>query len=301
MERAIVVGVDGTTESLAAAEWAAREAELRHVPLRLVHVRQPSRYVPSSEAASAAGRHMSRTILRAAEDRIHAVCPHLPMTDVQLEGAPSAELVRMADTSEFLVLGSRGLSGLTGFFAGSVALAAVAHAERPVVLVRPQLDAGDGPAEGPAGAAQGQSAPREVVVALDIAAPCDEVIEFAFEAARPRAARLRAVHAWNEVSGTTLDPSGTSRRKAPQTEAEWSAFLAAVLRPWRDKYPEVTVVPSVGHGRRAGLVLQAAESAELLVVGRRLRAHPGIGPYTGPVAHAAVHHARCPVAVVPHV
>ncbi|MFJ9846630.1 universal stress protein [Kitasatospora sp. NPDC101155] len=40
-------------------------------------------------------------------------------------------------------------------------------------------------------------------------------------------------------------------------------------------------------------------SARLLVVGRRTRWLP-LGAHLGPVAHAVIHHVRCPVAVVPY-
>ncbi|MDX2860211.1 universal stress protein, partial [Streptomyces scabiei] len=41
MFRTVTVGIDGSRESLAAAEWAAREARLRALPLRLVNVWEP--------------------------------------------------------------------------------------------------------------------------------------------------------------------------------------------------------------------------------------------------------------------
>ncbi len=36
--RGLVVGIDGSPSSTAAIEWAARDAEMRNVPLTMVHV-----------------------------------------------------------------------------------------------------------------------------------------------------------------------------------------------------------------------------------------------------------------------
>ncbi|MEU9045713.1 MULTISPECIES: universal stress protein [unclassified Kitasatospora] len=38
MPKDITVGLDGSPESLSAAHWAAREAQLRGLPLRLLHL-----------------------------------------------------------------------------------------------------------------------------------------------------------------------------------------------------------------------------------------------------------------------
>jgi nucleotide-binding universal stress UspA family protein len=52
-------------------------------------------------------------------------------------------------------------------------------------------------------------------------------------------------------------------------------------------------------GQPARLLVEAASQASLLVVGRRNR-RSRIGTHLGPVTHAVMHHARTPVAVVPH-
>ncbi|WP_307058653.1 universal stress protein [Streptomyces achromogenes] len=49
----------------------------------------------------------------------------------------------------------------------------------------------------------------------------------------------------------------------------------------------------------ARAVVHDTETAGLLVVGRR-RHRGALAPRLGPVAQAAVHHAACPIAVVPH-
>lgn len=77
------------------------------------------------------------------------------------------------------------------------------------------------------------------------------------------------------------------------------AQLSAALRPWSEKYPQVDVVESIRLASPAKAVVQAAEGAALLVVGRREHRR-GMAAHLGPVAQAAIHHGRCPVAVVPH-
>ncbi|MES5824777.1 universal stress protein [Streptomyces sp. RG80] len=52
-------------------------------------------------------------------------------------------------------------------------------------------------------------------------------------------------------------------------------------------------------GRPAQQLLDASKDAGLLAVGCKIRP-ARIGTHTGPVAHAVMHHVRCPVAIVPH-
>lgn len=75
--------------------------------------------------------------------------------------------------------------------------------------------------------------------------------------------------------------------------------LGQALRPWREKFPGVEVADSIALESPAKAVVGAAAGAGLLVVGRR-KHRPVLAPRLGPVAQAAIHHARCPVAVVPH-
>jgi nucleotide-binding universal stress UspA family protein len=298
MLRPVIVGVDGSAESLAAAEWAAREAVRRERPLRLVHAwnwhpRQ------DGEPATAAQRHLARRALRQAEDRIRRTCPGVPLDDAQVEGPATAALLAAAGEADVLVLGSRGLSGFTGFLVGSVALGVVARAERPVVLVRAGEEAADEHVPAEDGSASARTPYRDVVLGLDLGDPCDEVIEFAFEAARTRGARLKVVHAWQPPSPISLGPGDIGLVDEPRQAEEWLGFMTAVLQVWREKYSGVEVTETVTEGRAQSVLVRAASGASLLVVGRRITERPA-GPRTGPVAHAAIHHVGCPVAVVPH-
>jgi len=295
----VIAGVDGSAESLAAAEWAAREAVRRDRPLRLVHAWNWHPRQEDGEIATAAQRHLARRALRQAEDRIRSTCPGVRLDDEQMEGPATAALLKAAEQADLLVLGSRGLSGFTGFLVGSVALGVVARAPRPVVLVRAGEEAADEHLLDGHGNPSTRTGYRDVVLGIDLTDSCDDVIEFAFEEARLRGARLKAVHAWQQPSPLGLGPGDLALVDGPERAEEWLGFLMAVLQVWRDKYPEVEVVETVTEGRPQSALLRAASGASLLVVGRRTVDRPA-GPRTGPVTHAAIHHVGCPVAVVPH-
>ncbi|MGW2515471.1 universal stress protein [Streptomyces sp. NPDC001617] len=296
----VIAGVDGSGESLAAAEWAAREAVRRDRPLRLVHVWNWHPRQGEGEPATAAQRFLGRRALREAEDRIRRTCRHVRLEDEQVEGPATAALLKAAGQADLLVLGSRGLSGFTGFLVGSVALGVVARAERPVVLVRAGEESADEHFPATDGDASESTAYRDVVLGIDLNDPCEEVIEFAFEEARLRGARLKVVHAWQQPSPVGLGPGDLGLVDTQDRAEEWLGFMTAVLQVWREKYPEVGVVETVTEGRPQSVLVRAASGAGLLVVGRRTTDRAA-GPRTGPVAHAAIHHVGCPVAVVPHV
>ncbi|MDW8803777.1 universal stress protein [Streptomyces scabiei] len=300
MSRTVTVGLDGSRESLAAAEWAAREAKLRELPLRLVNVWEP---VPEPMAqapllGAETQAHWSERIPREAAAGLRLRHPDVEITVEQLMGRASEVLVAAAKDSELLVLGSRGLTGLGGFLVGSVGQAVVAHAETPVVLVRAWAQAADEHEMDPAGIPSAATGFRPVVLGLDTDRPDDAVITFAFEEATRRQTSLRVVHGWS------LPPHFVSSLPAaPEIGVELgrqdAAALAAVLRPWQEKFPHVDVVEESRPGSPANHLVDASREASLVVVGRRIRRRP-FGIHIGSVTHAVLHHATAPVAVVAH-
>ena len=70
MTRNVTVGLDGTAEGLAAAEWGAREALLRGVPLHLVHVEEG----PSALTRPAITPEMRRTWAEEMLERLLPMC-----------------------------------------------------------------------------------------------------------------------------------------------------------------------------------------------------------------------------------
>jgi nucleotide-binding universal stress UspA family protein len=297
MPRTVTVGVDGSPESLAAAEWAAREAELRGLPLHLVHAWDWQPYalpVPDN----AAHRHWGGRVLREATERLHKHHPGLEITSQQVPQPPLTALVSASADAEPLVIGSRGLGGTVGFLVGSVGLALVAHTDRPVVLVRSGVSAEDEHQMDTDGRPSSTTPYRDVVLGLDHQHPDDAVISFAFEAAARRSARLRVVHGWSLppyfAYGLPLDPVLNA-----ELAREEASAVEAALAPWREKFPHVEVVEQTLVGSAGDHLVDAAREASLVVVGRRIRPTP-LGARTGPVTHAVLHHATAPVAVIPH-
>ncbi|QTD96429.1 universal stress protein [Streptomyces cyanogenus] len=300
MSRTVTVGLDDSPESRAAAEWAAREALLRGLPLKIVHVQEPMpRYVARTPLLDLDDyRLWAERSAREAADGIRLRHPGIEVTTEQLTGTAADVLCEAAGLAELLVLGSRGLGGLSGFMVGSVSLGVVARAERPVVLVRAGEQAADEHRMDPAGVPSAAAPFRPVVLGLDIDQPDDTLLEFAFDAAARRSAALRAVHAWPappaSFHGFTADPALHDVLARGQ-----ASLLGKVLRPWREKFPDVEVIEAVRCGGAAQVLVDGSRDASLVVVGRRIRTGP-FGARIGHVTHSALHHIAAPVAVVAH-
>ncbi|MDH6484615.1 universal stress protein [Streptomyces sp. SAI-127] len=300
MSRNVTVGLDGSSESRAAAEWAAREAKLRGLPLRLVHVWEPAPE-PMAQApllGAETQAHWSERIPRETAEGLRLRHPGVHVDVEQIPGRPADALAGAAKGAELLVLGSRGLSGIGGFLVGSVGMAVIADTETPVVLVRAGEQAADEHETDPAGIPSAATAYRPVVLGLDTGHPHATVIAFAFEEASRRGTSLRVVHGWNlplySAYGLPADPELNA-----ELGRQEAAALTEVLRPWRQKYPDVEVAEESRSGSPANHIIDASRDASLVVVGRRIRRSP-IGAHIGSVTHAVLHHATAPVAVVAH-
>ncbi|AWT41334.1 MULTISPECIES: universal stress protein [Streptomyces] len=285
----ITAGVDGTDESLAALDWAAREAVRRGRPLRVVHAWE---YQPDT-APEVAGRDAQEEWVReAVATAVRGVTERHPELEVSadvLEGPAVETLVGAAAEAELLVLGSRGHGPVVGFLLGSVGQQVIAEATRPVVLVR----AGD--------EASAEAAGREIVVgqqgdAEDSAA----ALGFAFETAAARGATVRVVRAWTLPPVFAYSPASLKLLDdAGGLEPYERKALTDAVQPWRDRFPDVPVVEHVEIGSAGQVLLSVTGRAQLMVVGRRAR-RTAVGARIGSVAHGVLHHAGCPVAVVPH-
>ena len=287
MEPVVTVGLDGSPESMAAAHWAADEAKRRKLTLRLMHAWPMLAPEPVRAASEIDQNYWAKRLVHHAQTELQERHPGLLIVGSLVADDAQDALLKAASESQLTVLGSRGLTPAESYFLGSISMAVVARADRPVVLVRPESR---GRAPSPA--------PNGVVVALKLRGPCDDLLAFAFDAAAARGAPLQVVHG-HSLPIHAHTPWGRDHEVAKAITEEARHQLGGLLGPWHERFPDVEVIDSVRLESPAEAVVRAAEGAELLVVGRR-KHRPPLPRTLSPVAQSALHHARCPVAVVPH-
>ena len=277
----VVVGVDGSEESLLAAEWAALEARRHGLPLRIVSTPAIVPHVQAyqlSPAVTDALRAAATRALRTAVARAEEVAPGLTITTDLLSGPPAPAVAGSGADAAMLVGGARGAGGFAAMLLGSVSRYAAARATCPVIVVRQAS----------------MAVHQEVVVGIRDPQETSEALTFAFEEAAARHADLMAVHAWHwfpSVPRSPVDQDAPFHLEQISGQAVHS--LSAVLEQWRQKYPSVRVRQDVIRGHPARILANYSVRSDLIVIGRH--ADPGIGS----IQHALLDHARGPVAVVP--
>nr|WSX53279.1 universal stress protein [Streptomyces sp. NBC_00974] len=280
----VVVGVDGSDAARAAALWAAREAVRRDRPLHIVYgadTEGRALYLSAEtiERARANGCQLLDDTAKAVTDEY----PGLRATTEFSRADAVSSLHRAGALHGTIVVGSRGLGGFTSLMLGSVGLDVAADAMTPVVVVR------------------GTDVAEETGTVL-VAVRDEHDLPYARYAAREaelRKGKLRLLHVWNvlqsvgEVVGM-LD--GVGEIAGVHEEA-----LRAVTQAVRDEFPELEVWADAEKSVSvAGVLVEASRHADLLVMGgRRVPGALGTARNLGRATHSVLHHAHCPVLLVP--
>ncbi|MGW3941934.1 universal stress protein [Streptomyces phaeochromogenes] len=290
MELPLVVGVDGSEPSMRAVDWAADEAALRGVPLRLVYASLWERY-EGAALAEGLGRSseqvLADNIVEAAAKRAHRREVDLKISTEVLPEEPVPALLGEGRNASALVMGSRGRGGIAELLLGSVSLAVAARADCPVIVLRGSHDS-----QADAGMR------RPIVLGVGEDAHSTEAVRFAFQEAEERRVALEAVRAWRCPSHESAEHPLLAGDPAHHHEQRAVETLEAVLRDVVAVHPSVELRRRVVEGTTREALLDASADAGLLVVGaRRRQGHFGL--QLGRVAHAVLHHSACPVAVVP--
>jgi nucleotide-binding universal stress UspA family protein len=282
----IVVGVDRSSHSGDALRWAVGEARLTGAEVVAVlvwdlfnqhHADGTHRFDPEygedqADAALAAavvaalGAQAATTVVR------RVVCD-----------LPAPGLLAAADHADLLVVGARGLGGFRGLLLGSVSQQCLHHARAPIAIVR---------ADGP-----GAGGRERVVVGIDGSEPSEAALRWALDEGAARKAVLQVVHAW-EAPVIYGPVAGVSGSEVDAIESGAHRLVDDMIERLGEEAAAVDVERTVVPGGPASSLLDAADGADLVVVGRR-----GLGGFgrllLGSVSEHVARHAACPVVVVP--
>jgi nucleotide-binding universal stress UspA family protein len=271
-DRMLVVGVDASAESLAAARYAVAAAEMRGGDIVLVHAfPAPSARAGDREAALVAARAKAQELPAAVA--AHLVVPTGVKVHIKAEpGDPVAVLEGSARQAAMLILGRDRVTWGEGLLIGAVASQVASHVARPLVVV-------------PGGWRARQAVPRQpVVVALDGETAADPALTVAFEEARLRDTRLVVLHAEpiraaaSEVSATRFD-------------------IGVVLSHWKQDHPDVAISTAIVAGDPDAQLIRWSKTAAVLVVGRPHERR--WGSWTRSVARTVMRRTHCPLIVAP--
>lgn len=290
-ENIVVVAVDGSEASQAAVRWAAHTAMKRDLPLRLASSYAMPQFlyaegmVPPQEIYDDLQAETMEKIEQA-RATAYEVAPDIKIGHTIAEGSPIDMLLEMSKSSSMIVMGSRGLGGLSGMVMGSVSAAVVSHAECPVVVVRDNATAAEAKEDGP------------IVVGIDGSAVSEKATAYAFAEASARGVELHAVHTWMDMQvQASLAGLAAAQQQWQVVEEEQHALLSERLAGFQSEFPDVVVKKIVTRDRPVRALCDAAIGAQLLVVGSHGRG--GFkGMLLGSTSRALLQSAPCPMMVV---
>lgn len=295
----IVVAVDGSPGAQRALEWAVAEGRARgaRVTALLAYGYYGRPFEVQTLTAGTAPDDLesaARTVLhRAVADLdLSLASPPVPgeIEEMVSDDEPVDALLGEVTPQDVLVVGARGLGPVRRLLLGSVSLHCTRHAAGPTVIVRE-------PAAAVAGAAD-EAAPKPVVVGIDGSPQSVTALRWSADHARCHKLPLQVVHAWS-VQDTEAIRADELFHVAERRDRDRRA-IESLLDRTIDAGQRHDVTLRLLDGNPVGVLLEAAESASLLVVGSR--GQGGIARLLlGSASAACLQHAACNVAVVPQV
>ncbi|NOQ00119.1 MULTISPECIES: universal stress protein [Mycolicibacterium] len=269
----VVVGVDGSSQALAAVRWAVREAVMRHAPLSVIHVAESLPAVASTldwsvgripEEVLEIQENAARSVLAEAVAAAHDTAASSDRPEVRAElmfGKPVPTLTELSTRAQMVVVGCRGQAGWQHRrLLGSVSTGLIHHAHCPVAVIHDEATPW----------LQSQWSP--VLLGIDGSPASERATEIAFDEASWRGVDLVALY----VLTDTHDVSSFFGMEWAALRATARKTLAERLTDWQKRYPEVNVNLEVEFEQPVRQLLNHAARAQLVVVGSH-----GRGGFTG--------------------
>jgi nucleotide-binding universal stress UspA family protein len=284
----IVVGVDGSEGSFEALIWATHHAQRMHLPLKIVTVTEmPAMYTAAGVPALLPGstfddlvQHGMDVNSRAVDDA-NAFDLGIEVSGVTVVGTPIVSLVEATEPGDLLVVSATSHHGWMAEMLGSLATGVIHRAHGPIVVVHGPV-AHDAPL-------------HRIVVGVDGWDESKYALEWACDLAAKAGAAVETVHAW-EYPYRTKDAVFGSPRADMERDA--GALVDRVLAELSDDRRQLVTGTHVAEGSASDVLIDTSNDADMLVVGSRGRG--GVRSLLlGSVSRTTVHHALCPVAVVP--
>ena len=279
MKNLVLVGVDGSSGSAGAADWALAEAAARKWSILFATV-VPLAPVTDPQVEAAYFRSAVRDAERIlgpliAQAEVHGITAASQV----IAGRAGDVLVRLSAEASLGVVGRRIRSGFVSRL-GSVSAAFAAHSSCSTAVIpetwSPVLSAGDS-----APASDGRTLAGQVVVSVEAGPAAPHLLAVAAEMAQRDGVPLCAV---------TVGPNGTEQGGDP--------WLTDLLHRTRQEHPGLQCGSRTLSGSPAHEIAQAARGARLLVIGTRgLSGIPGI--VRGSVSQAVLESTSSPVLIVP--
>ena len=282
----VAVGVDGSEHSMRALDRAADEASRAGCDLEIICAGGAPKVAPGPVTAADVEyvRKAAQQVAEQAAERARERVPGLRAVPTAAAESAAVALVRASGRAALTVVGTRGRGGFAGLLLGSVSLRLAAHAQGPLMVVR-----GDDPD------VSGEMRPPLVALKTDADAPA---VRYGFEEATRRGTELKVLYTWTHplvpAIALRLPPKATKNDHKSASE-----FVSGAVRPFRREFPDVRVVEEeMLADSAAPALIEATRGAGVITMGAR-RGGRRLALQLGPVVHAVVHHAHCPVVLVP--
>ena len=286
----ILVGVDGSPESLAAVDWAVARAERQGWRVHILCAYS----LPSFTTASLDGGYAAlddSAIRSGAQAVIDEAVERVKKTGVAVTssletGDPAGVLVDLSEEATLAVVGTRGGGGFADRLLGTVSSALPAHSHCPAVVVPQRTEGAD------------YTPVRRIVVGVDGSSSARKALKWAVTEAEACGAELTAIAAVPMASGAgalAWLPAAVDRE---QVLADVRSGLDRAINEALEGHEGVTVRRHALDGNPAELLAEFSTAVDLVVVGSRGRGGFS-GLLLGSTSQAVLSHASCPVLVAP--